>query len=98
MQETTDPTGDQAAIAARVRRLSRPHSSGGAVIERSVILAEGAGALAMLAWIEDHDGVGDSTAVGARAGGLHGARMTESREGPAKRFVLPADAFKGVPS
>ncbi len=98
MQDTTDPTGDEAAIGARVRRLSRPHSSGGAVIERSVILAEGAGALAMLAWIEDHDGVGDTTATGVPKGGLHGARMTQAHDGPAKRFVLPADAFEGMPS
>ena len=68
------------------------------MIERSVILAEGAGAVAMLAWIEDHDGVADSTAVGVRNGGLHGARQAQAAGGPAKRFVLPPEAFEGVAS
>ena len=96
MQDTTDSPGDDAAIAARVRRLCRPHSSGGTVIERSVILAEGSSAASMLAWIEDHDGVGDSTAVGVRHSGLHGARgaLAQAGSGPAKRFVLPPGAFE----
>jgi hypothetical protein len=97
MQDSTEPPGDDAAIAARVRRLCRPHSSGGTVIERSVILAEGSSAASMLEWIEDHDGVGDSTAVGVRHSGLHGARgaaLAQAGGGPAKRFVLPPGAFE----
>jgi hypothetical protein len=82
------------AIGARVRRLARPHSSGGTVIERSVILAEGDDSAAMLSWISDHDGVGDSTAAPVRSAGLHGSRETVSADaGPARRFVLPAHAF-----
>jgi hypothetical protein len=37
------------AIRAVVRRLSRPHASGGDVIERAAILAEGADAAAIVA-------------------------------------------------
>jgi hypothetical protein len=83
------------AIAARVRRLARPHSSGGTVIERSVILAEGDDSAAILSWISDHDGVADSTALSpARSTGLHGSRETLGvNVGPARRFVLPAHAF-----
>jgi hypothetical protein len=82
------------AIGARVRRLARPHSSGGTVIERSVILAEGDDSGAMLSWISAHGGVADSTAAPARSTGLHGSRETVAGNvGPARRFVLPAHAF-----
>jgi hypothetical protein len=74
--------------------LARPHSSGGTVIERSVILAEGDDCAAILTWIADHDGVGDSTAAPARSAGLHGSReAVAANAGPARRFVLPANAF-----
>ncbi len=86
------------STAELVLRLSRPHESGGRVIERSVILAEGAESRAILGWISEHDGVGDSSQATARgSGGLHGARRTgvpASQEGPARRFVLPASAFE----
>jgi hypothetical protein len=73
--------------------LARPHSSGGTVIERSVILAEGDSA-AIMSWISDHEGVADSTTAPARSTGLHGTRETvRTSDGPARRFVLPAHAF-----
>jgi hypothetical protein len=82
------------AISARVKRLARPHSSGGTVIERSVILAEGDDSAAILSWISAHDGVADSTVAPARSTGLHGSRETvNAAPGPARRFVLPAHAF-----
>lgn len=85
------------AIGAVVKRLARPHASGGTVIERSVIIAEGERSTAILSWILDHRGVADSTAASgaARSGGLHGARMgaAGNDDGRARRFVLPADAF-----
>lgn len=82
------------AIGALVRRLARPHPSGGMVIERSVILAQGDDSAAILDWISEHDGVGDFTAAPSRSGGLHGSRETAASEaGPARRFVLPARAF-----
>jgi len=85
-----DPT------AAIVKRLARPHVSGGTVIERSVILAEGSGSAAILAWIDDHDGVADATVAARPSSGLHGARdagVSGRADGPARRFVLPAGAF-----
>ncbi len=96
MSDTSFSPGDEAAIAARVSTLCRPHVSGGSVIERSVILAEGSRALAMFAWIEDHDGVADYTVAAARSGGLHGARVSTApvAGATAKRFVLPQGAFE----
>jgi hypothetical protein len=81
-------------IGVVVRRLARPDGSGGMVIERSVILAEGSGSDEILRWISDHDGVADSTTAPARGGGLHGLRETAAAaDAPARRFVLPARAF-----
>ena len=86
------------ATASLIRRLARPHSSGGTVIERAVILAEGAKSAEILRWIADHDGVAESTALSERRHGLHGRRATEPRQDtPPKRFVLPANAFASVP-
>lgn len=91
-QTATDET------AALVKRLARPHASGGMVIERSVILAEGANSAAILSWISEHDGVADSTVPSTRGHGLHGSRANAARQdAPARRFVLPARAFLSAP-
>jgi hypothetical protein len=86
----TDPIG------TLVRRLARPHASGGMAIERSVILAEGAASAEILTWISEHDGVAESTMPAARGSGLHGLRGSSdaaAQTGPPRRFVLPARAF-----
>ncbi len=86
------------ATAVLVKRLARPHASGGMVIERSVILAEGANSAAILSWISDHDGVADSTMAATRGHGLHGSgASTAPQAAPARRFVLPARAFLTAP-
>ena len=91
-QTATDET------AALVRRLARPHPSGGMVIERSVILAEGANSAAIMTWISEHDGVADSTAPSTNSYGLHGPRANAPLQAaPAQRFVLPARAFLAAP-
>lgn len=87
---------DDDAIRTLVRRLARPHASGGEVIERSVILAEGSDSAAIIAWILAHSGVPDSTTAATSKHGLHGSRehlglSTSTR--PPLRFVLPADSF-----
>jgi len=84
------------AIRTLVRRLARPHASGGAVIERSVILAEGSHSAAILAWIGAHAGVPDSTAAKASKHGLHGPREQPGLAAstrPPLRFVLPAGSL-----
>ncbi len=50
-------TVDEDAIQALVTRLARPHSSGGEVIERAAILAEGADFAAVMEWITAHNGI-----------------------------------------
>jgi hypothetical protein len=83
------------AIRAVVTRLSRPHRSGGIVIERAAILAEGTASTDILAWIADHAGEPEATAPAAPTRGLHssgfGGRPTAPR-GPS-RYMLPADAL-----
>jgi hypothetical protein len=84
---------DEDAIVALVTRLARPHVSGGEVIERAAILAEGGDFPAVIAWITDHDGQPEERVSAASTRGLHGSRLNgPSREhpGPPLRFVLPA--------
>ena len=83
---------DDLDINALVTRLSRPHSSGGVVIERAATLAEGADFAAVMHWITAHAGTPDAPVSATRGRGLHGSRMivgdaTPSRVPP--RFVLP---------
>ena len=92
---------DDDAIRALVTRLARPHPSGGDVIERSVILAEGAAFGEVIAWIAAHDGAPEATVAGAPRRGLHGARLSGgSGEAPRAplRYVLPAGVLPDGPS
>jgi len=86
---------DDAEIRALVTRLARPHPSGGEVIERAAILAEGADFAAVMAWITAHAGIPEAAAAAAPAHGLHGSRVggggAQSRA--PLRFVLPAGAL-----
>ena len=80
-------------ILALVKRLARPHASGGAVIERAAILAEGGDFASVMAWIVDHDGQPEASVAASRTHGLHGSRLTnagtEQRATPL-RYLLPA--------
>ena len=88
---------DDAAIRSLVVRLARSHPSGGHVIARAAILAEGADFDAVVRWIEAHGGVPESVATAPRsAGGLHGDRFAgggEAQAVPARRFVFPPGAL-----
>ncbi len=87
---------DDDAIRALVTRLSRPHPSGGEVIERAAILAEGTDSSAILAWITAHAGEPEDLVAVASRRGLHSARLHD-RGGadPRKplRYVLPPGAL-----
>lgn len=87
---------DDVEINALVTRLSRPHPSGGVVIERAAILAAGADFPAVMDWITDHAGAADTAVPVARSKGLHGSRISGGdaiASGPPLRFVLPAGAL-----
>ena len=82
---------DDDEINALLSRLSRPHSSGGVVIERAAILASGADFPAVMSWVTAHDGAPEVAVAATRHGGLHGSHFADS--GPSRpplRFVLPA--------
>jgi hypothetical protein len=91
---TVSAAGSDDAIRAVVERLARRHPSGGTVIERAAILAEGADSAAVVAWIIAHDGKPEAAVV-APGRGLHGPRLSDpmgSQPRPPLRYVLPADA------
>lgn len=84
---------DEDAIRIVVKRLSRPHPSGGKVIERSAILAEGGDCAAILEWITTHDGQPEDLAPAAGRQGLHGVRVSgggATDTATPRRYVLPA--------
>jgi hypothetical protein len=84
-------------IQALVSRLSRRHPSGGTVIERAAIVAEGADSAAVVAWILDHDGEPEAAADTSAKRGLHSPRLSGpiGSEPPAPaRYVLPAGALR----
>jgi hypothetical protein len=84
---------DELEINAVVKRLSRPHSSGGVVIERAAILAAGGDSPAIIDWIISHDGIPEAAVSAARGGGLHGARLDDiDTDRKPLRFVLPVSA------
>jgi hypothetical protein len=91
---TTFEQLDDEAIRQLVERLSRRHSSGGAVIERAAIMAEGAKSGAILAWITSHDWEPEEAAppTSTRGSlGLHGMRQRDLERGQSqapRRYVL----------
>jgi hypothetical protein len=83
-------------INALLTRLSRPHPSGGVVIERAAILAAGADFSAVMDWIDAHAGTADATLLETRNRGLHGSRVSGDNASAVRapvRFVLPAGAL-----
>jgi hypothetical protein len=87
---------DDDAIRVLVKDLSRPHSSGGQVIERAAILAAGADFVSIMGWITDHAGVPDDVIASTPRRGLHGSRLHDgagTMERTPLRYVLPAAAF-----
>jgi hypothetical protein len=85
------------AIRALVTRLARPHGSGGEVIERAAIFADGANFAEVMAWITARGGTAEALAATTHAG-LHNERLGQ-RPGDApptpRRFVLPPGALSG---
>lgn len=90
---------DEGAIRTVVKRLSRQHPSGGQVIERAAVVAEGVDSGAILAWIAAHDGLPEARALTADGPGLHRARLDGSDNGSSaapRRYVLPPGALSDV--
>ncbi len=83
-------------ISALVTRLSRPHPSGGVVIERAAIQAAGADYTTIIDWIIAHSGTPETVVPASRSRGLHGSRIEGgSNPVPQKpaRFILPSGAL-----
>jgi hypothetical protein len=82
-------------IRSVVKRLARPHRSGGSVIERAAILAGGRESTAIFAWITDHPGEPEAAIASAPARGLYGSGFgggVTAPRGPA-RYLLPPGAL-----
>jgi hypothetical protein len=96
LESTTVRYVDDDAIRSLVTRLARAHPSGGTVIERAAIVAEGADFEAVMAWIVGHGGKPEASVETSTRHGLHGSRLhVGGGSGPRapSRFVLPAGAL-----
>jgi hypothetical protein len=83
-------------IRVLLSRLSRRHPSGGTVIERAAIMAEGADSAAVVTWILDHEGEPEAAAGASSKRGLHSPRLSGPigpNPRPPARYVLPAGAL-----
>jgi hypothetical protein len=83
-------------IITLVKRLSRPHPSGGVVIERAAIMAAGTDSPAIIDWIIAHEGAPETIVSASPSRGLHGSRIADGNDPasrPPARFVLPAGAL-----
>ena len=80
---------DDEAIRELVKGLTRPHPSGGRVIERAAVLAAGSDSAQILAWITAHSGEPEAVAAASVGPGLHAERHDARSQTP-MRFVLPA--------
>ena len=83
-------------IRTLVARLARRHPSGGHVIERAGILADGTDSVAVIAWITAHGGQPEAAASATPRHGLHGSRMNDAGGTEPRaplRFVLPPGAL-----
>ena len=89
--ERDDEHADE-AMRTQVKRVARPHRSGGWVIERASLLAGGPEFGAAVTWIEAHGGVAELPAAPRVQRGLHSARGAE--DVAPLRFVLPAEALR----
>ncbi|MBA3328507.1 MAG: hypothetical protein H0T43_09425 [Solirubrobacterales bacterium] len=82
------------SIRVLLTRLARPHRSGGRVVERATLLAEGADFAAVMTWIEAHGGEPEAPAAARSHLGLHGERLDAAATEPTPlRFILPAAAL-----
>jgi hypothetical protein len=88
---------DEDTIRTIITRLARAHPSGGTVIERAAIVAEGSGSADVMAWIVAHGGVPEAaTARPSSRRGLHGINDAAAGAAEARapsRIVLPAGAL-----
>lgn len=93
--EARSPSERDDEIRALVNRLARRHRSGGRVVERAAVLAEGADFDEVMAWIVQHGGVPEVAAPPRAARGLHAPRQSAAVADPVPlRFIFPAGALR----
>jgi hypothetical protein len=95
-QDTKLDGVDDDEIKVLVKRLARAHPSGGTVIERAAIMAEGTGSSDVMAWVIGHGGVPEAAVKTAAPRGIHGWRLGTDDAPAARsasRYVLPVGAL-----
>ena len=88
---------DDDAIRQLLRRLARPHPSGGSVIERAAIVAEGGESDAIIDWMFAHGAQAEAALATTAHHGLHEAGRRDSAAATPtapSRYILPAGALQ----
>ncbi|MDX6479784.1 MAG: hypothetical protein QOG85_294 [Gaiellaceae bacterium] len=92
---------DDTTIDHIVRRLARPTKSGGHVIERAAVLAEGAHFADIEAWIIKSGGEPEVLEDAGSTGGVHMGRERSGRirdDVVPVRYLLPSGSLPAVPA
>ncbi|MEA2265784.1 MAG: hypothetical protein QOE27_1367 [Solirubrobacteraceae bacterium] len=87
---------DDDAIRLLLKRLARAHPSGGTVVERAAVLAEGTGSDDVLAWMMAHGAQAEASAPVSGRHGLHGAdryATGPNTSSAPSRYILPPGAL-----
>lgn len=87
---------DDDAIRKLLHRLARAHPSGGTVVERAAVVAEGSGSDAVIKWMVAHGAEAEATPPPKARHGLHeaGWRAIDAAQPSApSRYILPAGAL-----
>ena len=87
---------DDDAIRLLLTRLARAHPSGGMVIERAAIVAEGTGSEEALRWMLAHGAEPEATVATPARHGLHGSDLRAtggSGRSVPSCYILPAGAL-----
>jgi hypothetical protein len=87
---------EQDEIRLVITRLARPDPSGGFVVERAALLAEGRDFAALAAWIAAHGGTPQARPPAAAGHGLHRSERHEiggQAARPASQYLLPAGSL-----
>jgi hypothetical protein len=87
---------DDDAIRTLLHRLARAHPSGGTVVERAAVVAEGSGSDTVIKWMVDHGAEAEATPPPKTRHGLHEAgwrTIDAAKPSAPSRYILPAGAL-----
>lgn len=84
---------DDDTIRQLLQRLARAHPSGGTVVERVAIVAEGKGSESILTWMRAHGAQAEAPVATTARHGIHDAGRGAAPSTVPARYILPVGAL-----